>query len=171
MTTTRHPRAQARPMTPKAADDFPLPSPVFTISRESARTNFSGVCGASRGASVMVSFRVSPSWHDHEFAVFCSKYSHTRTEVVVQRVFVEDLIRGARTDNGAPGQQQELVSELCGESEVVHGADHGEAAFHAKLVNEFQCLDASAQVHRARRFVKQEDGSILRQRARKDESL
>src|SRR5579872_5791234 len=36
-TPTRHPRAHPRPMTPKAADDLPLPWPVLTSTIESAR--------------------------------------------------------------------------------------------------------------------------------------
>src|SRR5215469_1950388 len=37
-TPTRHPRAQPRPITPKAADDLPFPCPVFkrTIERATA---------------------------------------------------------------------------------------------------------------------------------------
>ena len=36
-TPTRQPRAQPRPMTPKAADDLPLPCPVLTRTIDSAR--------------------------------------------------------------------------------------------------------------------------------------
>src|SRR5437867_295444 len=36
-TPTRHPRAQPRAITPKAADDFPLPCPVLSRTTESAR--------------------------------------------------------------------------------------------------------------------------------------
>src|SRR4051794_22918189 len=36
-TPTRHPRAQPRAITPKAADDLPLPCPVLSGTTESAR--------------------------------------------------------------------------------------------------------------------------------------
>src|SRR5690606_20369143 len=48
-TATRHPRASARIMVPKAAVDFPLPSPVLTITRDGARRVAAG--GGSVGGS------------------------------------------------------------------------------------------------------------------------
>src|ERR1700722_14044723 len=83
-TTTRHPRAHARPMTPKAADDFPFPLPVFTITIDSARTKLVGTAGASRCSSGMVSFRMHTARHHHEFAVFGAKNANLSAEVTIE---------------------------------------------------------------------------------------
>src|SRR5215469_10432002 len=55
MTPTRQPLAQARPITPNAADDFPLPWPVFTSTREPARL------ADPAGSPAQVG---SPDWRD-----------------------------------------------------------------------------------------------------------
>src|SRR5688500_11101299 len=52
-TPTRQPRAQPRAITPKAAEDFPLPCPVLRRTTESARVTASeaspgAICGLAK---------------------------------------------------------------------------------------------------------------------------
>jgi hypothetical protein len=53
----------------------------------------------------------------------------------------------------------------------VHGAHDRESAFNAKFIDEFKCLDSSAEVERAGGFIEEQDWRVLGEGSGKHESL
>ena len=68
-----------------------------------------------------------------------------------------------RHDGSAPRQQDQSIGELPGQGEVVHGAEHGQAALAAQGVDQLQRLDAPPEVERTGGLVEEEDGRLLGQ--------
>ena len=68
-------------------------------------------------------------------------------------------------------QEQEPVGVLARVREVVHGAHDGEAAVRAQRGHQLEHLLLRADVERARRLVQEEQGGVLRDRAREHGAL
>src|ERR1700731_432371 len=123
MTHTRHPRAHARPMTPKAADDLPLPSPVLIRTSESARWSSAGTSGAWRGASsVMVAFPWGASRDHDDTVVDTAQYLDVDVEVTIEDFFDQHLLGSPISHGTSLGEQEHPLDELGGQGEIVQRA-------------------------------------------------
>src|SRR5688500_16479437 len=99
-TPTRQPRAQPRAITPKAADDFPLPCPVLRRTTDSARATAGE---ATRSCPP----RPAPAGPSRR-AVWAPTRTHYRRgamafEDYVQKEIVAECADGDRTRRGESG--------------------------------------------------------------------
>jgi hypothetical protein len=106
-----------------------------------------------------------------EFTLVSPKDAHSCSEMKVQRVLAQNLIRRAACDNRATCQQEQLIRELRSQREIVHRAHHGESTFNTEFIDEFQCLDSSSEVERAGGFIEKQDWRVLGEGPGKHESL
>src|SRR5688500_11780939 len=117
-TATRQSRAIARITMPNAAVDFPLPSPVFTITSDGAGFMPSGTGSSIGGCSsfiVLVLFQ--PVW-DHDGALGTGQHRHAGAEVLSEVLLGEDRGRAPSLDHATAVEQHELVGIQPCEREV-----------------------------------------------------
>jgi len=75
----------------------------------------------------------------------------------------EDFHRRPAGNESSAVEQEQTIGVLGGEREIVHRAEHGQAAVAAQLVDQLEGLLAATDVERGRRLVEEQDGRLLRE--------
>ncbi len=88
-----------------------------------------------------------------------------------ERLGPQNRLGRTRRDAVSAVQQRETIAVEPGESEIVHGRQHGEPVLTPQAIDEFEGLLLMADVECAGRFVQQENRSLLGQCTGDDEAL